>query len=116
MYIRNPDDPNYKPGVIEVSDDLEMFIQQIEMVLMTERGEILGEPDFGANLEYYIHSLNINGGRIEKLVTEQIIKYCTLSSKFPFIVSVSFYQGELRDIGLLEVEIDNTIKFSVVIS
>ena len=116
MYIRNPDDPNFKPGIVEIWDDLEMFIQQIEMVLMTERGEILGEPDFGANLEYYVHGLNINSGRIERLVQNQIVEYCTLASKFPFTVSMSFYKGDVRDIGLLEIEIDNTIKFNVVVS
>lgn len=116
MYIRNPDDPNFIPGNIEISSDLEMFIQQIEMVLMTEQGEILGQPDFGANLEYYVHSLNISAGRIKTLVTSQIVQFCPLSSKFPFNVDMSFYKGDVKDIGLLEIEIDDTIKFNIVVS
>jgi hypothetical protein len=116
IYIRNPDDPNYQSGKIEVYEDLEKFVQQIEMVLLTDRGEVLGEDKFGGNLETFIHTLNFNASRLEMVVSTQIRDFCTLASKFPYIVRASFYKGEIRDIGLLEIDINNKVKFNIIVS
>ena len=40
----------YKPGVLEVNNELDEIIQQVDCLLFTRKGEILMMPDFGCDL------------------------------------------------------------------
>ena len=51
FYLRQTNDPAFRPDQLEVYDDLEGMLQQIRMVLFTQKGEVLGEPDFGLDVE-----------------------------------------------------------------
>ena len=42
IYIRRPNRNNYSENNIETNDKLEMFLQEIEMVLGTPRTTVLG--------------------------------------------------------------------------
>ena len=50
FYMRSEEDPNYKKGILEVSDNTEEAISQIKMTLLTEKGSVLGDPDFGLDV------------------------------------------------------------------
>ena len=54
LYIR-PDEEESE--ILEINDYLFEFIEQIEVLLFTEPGEVLGEPEFGIDLERYVHEL-----------------------------------------------------------
>lgn len=116
IYIRNIEDPNFRSDVIEISDELELFIQQIEMLLLTSAGDVLGEVNFGASLEAYIHTLNFNAQRLESIVSTSIAQQCSLSSYFNYTVKVEFYKGAIRDTALLEIVIDNQVGINIVVS
>jgi len=47
IYNRDPLDPNYNPYQIETSDPVEICVGQIKMLLLTNKGEVLGDPKFG---------------------------------------------------------------------
>ena len=60
LYARNPTDPNYIIGQLEMENSLELFKQQIENCLFTSKTMVLGDIEFGASLDEYIWSFNLS--------------------------------------------------------
>ena len=60
LYMRPPDDPAYKDGILEVSEEIEILLNQIKMILLTDQGDVLGAPDFGMSLEDMLFSFDAN--------------------------------------------------------
>ena len=50
FYISYKGNPNFKELELIEDDILKVIIQKWEMVLFTEKGEVFGEPNLGANL------------------------------------------------------------------
>ena len=116
IYIRSEGDPNYQQGFIETNDQYDMFVSQIEMALVTNKTEVLGDFKFGGSLEQLIHTFNFNETQIKSEVSRLISGYCTLAQKFSYSIEVSFYRGTQRDVGLIDIIIDNTKAFGVMIT
>ena len=60
LYPRDPDDRYYDPSQIEITDPVEICIGQIKMMLLTDKGSVLGDPKFGLNLESLVYELNLS--------------------------------------------------------
>jgi len=104
-----PEYPYYSADEIEIIDDLECFLQQVEMILTTRRGDVLGEPKFGVNLEDFLWNYRVSSSQIENEVRSQIELYCSeLTQKIPYQVQVSFIKGEIVDSILVDILIDGT--------
>jgi hypothetical protein len=109
IYLRIPTDPKFDPDQLEVEDDLENFVQYIEMLLTTNKGEVFGEPDFGANLDSYLWNTNVSVGSIKSDLNKLILKYLPDGcSKIPFAIDIGFIKGQLYDTMLVDIEIDGT--------
>jgi hypothetical protein len=117
IYLRPEQDPNYNSNFIEVQDELSIFIQMIEMILVTVPGEILGEPNLGVNLEGFLWNPNITIGTIKNEIAAQIRRYCIYSeSSIPVKIDVSFIRGDLTDGILVDIIVDGTKVLGVVAS
>ncbi len=107
VYLRLPSDPNYNSYFVEVEDSVSIFVQQIEMILTTIPGEVLGSPDFGVNLEGYLWNPYVTSGSIKSDIMTQIRKYCAYNQQLiPFTVQVNFIKGSLVDGILIDIMID----------
>ena len=108
LYIR-PEEENSK--ILEVQDYLYAFLEQVEVLLFTEPGEVLGEPEFGIDLERYVHELSINEYDLKEKINSQIIKYCPLAGSLNYDVQVFFVkQPDAADAALINISIEgNTI-------
>jgi hypothetical protein len=116
LYLRIPTDPNYDEMEIESDVDLENFLQAIEMILTTRRGDVLGDPQFGANLEDYVWS-NYSSSQIQSELNQQIALYCAdFAYKIPYKVDVSFIQGDITDTILVDISLDGTKVLGVAVS
>ncbi len=116
LYMRHPEDPNFKPNILEVSDEIEMLISQIKMILMTNKGEVLGAPDFGVNLEEQLFTLNRNEYSIKSVIKDQVMSFCELANKYSVTLDVKFARGTARDMCLINVSIDGTKAFGVLVT
>ena len=116
IYNRNPQDPNYKEGLLELEDQLERFKQQIEGCLFTPKTSVLGDVDFGASLDEYIWSFQSSNADLNYVVNQQIETYCSGASIFSYRVDTKFYAGTVRDIAVISIEIDNTDPFEVIVA
>ena len=116
IYNRNPGDPNYIVDQLEMDDLLELFKQEIESCLFTQKTSVLGHLDFGASLEEYVWSFKTSENELNYVVTEQLTTFCLLSTYFPFTVKTKFYKGTIRDIAEIHIEIDNRDKFAILLT
>jgi hypothetical protein len=116
IYLRLPNDPNYNPYYLEVEDEISNFIQRVEMILTTIPGEVLGEPDFGINLEGYLWNQYITVGSIKNAIMTQIRRYCVNSLAIPFTIDVNFVRGDITDSIIIDIIIDGQKAIGVVAS
>ena len=109
-------DTYYKSGIIEVNDEIEMLISQIKMLLFTNRGEILGAPDFGANLDDYLFTVNVNEYSLRSMLMDQTMKFIPMAERYQVDYDVKFARGTVRDICLIDVRILNEKAFGIMVT
>ncbi len=97
-------------------NDLELFKQQIVSCLFTPKTSFMGEVIMGASLDEFIWSFRTSADDINFIVNQQIQQYCTMARNFPYVVNTQFYAGSIRDIAVLNIEINNQDRFNVIIS
>ena len=69
IYNRDPSDINYKTNIVEVTQPVEICLGQLKMFLLTNKGDVLGDPKFGLNLEDLVFSLELS----EKTLRDEIL-------------------------------------------
>ena len=113
MYIKTIGDPNYSTTSVHTKNEIAQLITQIETILFTNKGEVLGDPDFGCSLNDMIYSLNANEFTLKKEIDKQIARYCPLASKYMVDAKISFIRGEVRDEAYIDILIDSKYMISV---
>jgi len=107
FYLGNTADPGYDPNRLEVYDDLEETLQQTKMTLFTNKGEVLGEYDFGLQVEKYLFEFTIDPFSLSKEASGQINKYVGSARKRAITVNPASYADSKsnREIFVLLIDI-----------
>jgi hypothetical protein len=116
LYIRNPQDPNYKFGVYSHSDPIESIISKIRMILGTTQGQVLGDLQFGVGIEDLIFETRINQNEIEEKIARQISQYVSESSQYTIRPSVSFGKADGYDYCIIDVLVNDEKVIGVLVS
>ena len=90
----------YKPGVLEVNNELDEIIQQVDCLLFTRKGDVLMMPDFGCDLHKYLFDTTWNKSVIQHMIESQIHTYIYLDGKYTVNVEVEFVRWEYN-VGML---------------
>ena len=98
LVIRYPGHPRYEPDRIVEDDEIEVIVQKLEMILFTNKGEVLGDNNIGCNLEYYLWQTRITTGNLKSKIQEQISFYIPELVAIGYSLEVLLYEGTLRDI------------------
>lgn len=114
LYV-NPDDET--SAILEINDSLTAFKQQIEMLLFTKPGDILGEPEFGIDLESYIHEVTLNEYDLKQIINTQIKKFCPLAQNYNYNIDIFFATSETtnKDSALINIIIENNTVLGVIV-
>lgn len=115
FYVKNIGDPKYQSDKLQQDNEISMLLSQIETVLFTRRGDVLGKPEFGTNLEDYVYELQYNNYQIKNIVSKQISSYIPLASKYNVTVDVDFIEDSTRYVMFLDITVDATIKMGIYI-
>ena len=107
FYLRSSSDPAFRPNQLEVYDDLESLLQQIKMILFTQKGEVLGEPNFGLDVEKYLFEFSVDPFSLTREAAAQINTYVGETKKRPIKVRPASYSDERagREIFVLLIDI-----------
>ena len=108
IYSKNQQDLDYVPDQLDISDEVQIYLNQIRNIFSAEPGAIMGAADMFVDLESYIYEMGLNEADLERVVTTAINKYASYASKYPTSVKVRFTQGTVRDIAFLDIVIDDT--------
>jgi len=116
LYIRTLDDPNYDPMKLQSQTEIAQLLTQIETILFTTRGDVLGDPNFGANLEDLLFEFNLNEETIQASIERQLATYCPLAQKYNTQVVAKFWKDGDVVIATVDVVINNQYAVRAVIN
>jgi len=116
LYIRTLDDPNFDPKKLQSQTEIAQLLTQIETILFTSRGDVLGDPSFGANLEDLLYEFNLNEETIQASIERQLAHYCPLAQKYNTQVVAKFWKEGLTVIATVDVVINNQYAVRAVIN
>lgn len=102
IYNRDPSDHSYNPYQVETSDPIEICVGQLKMLLLTNKGEVLGDPKFGLNLEDLVFNLDLSESSVKNELDLFLKTYIPLFGKLGGTYQLKFYLGSQRDIALLD--------------
>jgi hypothetical protein len=115
LYLRDPSDPYYNPEILEHSSEIEALVGEIRMILFTKQGDVLGNYDFGFNLEDKLFLFNLNETDIRNKLLTTILETCPDAAVFNTDISVQFFRGSVRDICLIDIFIDGKKTIGVLV-
>ena len=98
LVIRYDGHPKYIKNRIVEDDDIEVIIQKLEMILFTNKGEVLGDIELGCDLEYYLWQTRVTTNTLKSKVDEQISVYIPELLTIGYDLEIEVYEGTLRDI------------------
>lgn len=102
FYIKYPDHPNYNSKKVIEDDALGVIVNKIEMVLFTNKGEVYGNPDLGANLYNYLHQTNVSADFVKSEIDKQVKKYIPELTNIMYNLDVNILPGSLQDLMLID--------------
>lgn len=88
IYFKDITDVNYNSNRIEEIDPIEELISQIKMILYTNKGDVLGKPELGLDLERLLFEYNIDSGWIERDLYNQIQSFVSNEEGYPIEIQV----------------------------
>jgi hypothetical protein len=92
FYILYEGVPKYNSAELVEDDLIRVIIQKYQMILFTIKGEILGEPDFGANLDELLYETTVSEQFVQETIEEQLSVYVPEILGSAFSVKVVFVQ------------------------
>ena len=104
--IRGINHPKYNKYFIFESDAMEIIFQKLEMILFTNKGESLSDPNMGCNIEYYLWQTVVPTENIKDVIKEQIDIYIPELNNMKYNIIVDLYKGTFRDIGIINININ----------
>lgn len=106
IYAIPEEERRYKENVVELENPLDIIIQQIDLLLFTNKGEVLLMPEFGCNLEQYLFETFYNDVSIRNIIMEQIRTYVINPYGYYIDVTVEFIEWERNIAMLVDIIID----------
>ena len=96
IYIKGIKDPLFKENVLETNTYIDTVISKIYMILMTNKGDVLGETNFGGDLTLLLHETRLSSESIEGNLRAQIADYIPEIDGIDYELSVEFFDDPDR--------------------
>jgi hypothetical protein len=92
FYILYKDHPRYIEKELIEDEIINVIIQKYEMILFTNKGEVLGDPNFGADLLELLYQTKVSDTFVKDIINEQIYTYIPELLNTDYTLEVSFVQ------------------------
>lgn len=92
FYIGYKGHPRFTDKKLIEDDIIRVIIQKYEMILFTNKGELLGDLDFGCDLPKLLFQTRISAETTERIILEQIFKYIPEIADKNFKLTVEFFE------------------------
>lgn len=98
----------YKPNTVEITSGLDTIIQQVDLLLFTNKGDVLMMPEFGCNLEQYLFETTWNQIAIKQMIMNQIRTYVYMDGNYRVDVEIKFYKWDFNVAMVVDLMIEGT--------
>jgi hypothetical protein len=92
FYIGYPGHPRFVDKELITDELVRVIVQKYEMIVFTNKGEVFGDPEFGADLPKLLFETKVSATNVEKDIRDQISTYIPEIKSIPYELLVSFYQ------------------------
>lgn len=96
FYIGYPGHPKFRSAEIIEDEAVRVIIQKYEMIIFTNKGELLGDPNFGANLTALLHETRLSAESVEAEIRAQISDYIPELDTLEYGLVVEFFMDPER--------------------
>lgn len=107
FYIKWIGHPKYNENEIIIEEEIQLIINKIEMVLFTNKGEFIGDVDFGCDLPKYLWDTYVSAEFIKGVIQTQYNKYIPELTNYRSTLEVYIQEGTLQDILVVNTTINN---------
>lgn len=90
FYIGYEGHPRFRINKIIVDDIIRVIVQKYEMILFTNKGELLGDPDFGCDLEKLLFETKVSAYAVKQIINQQIGSYIPELLNTNYTLDVTF--------------------------
>lgn len=103
-YIGYRGHPKFIVNKIIEDDPIRVIVQKYEMLIFTNKGDLLGDPDFGCDLQRLLFETGISDTGVKGLIIDQIDKYIPEISGINYQLDVVFYDNpdKFQEIMVIE--------------
>jgi hypothetical protein len=108
FYILYPGHPRFIDNTMIEDDLVRVIIQKYEMILFTNKGEVLGDPNFGGDLPRLLYQTRVSASTVEKNILEQIFDYIPEIGSLNFQLKVDFYADPVNYQDIMEIKFQIT--------
>jgi hypothetical protein len=106
FYIKYEGHPRFTTNKIIEDEAVEIIINKIEMILFTNKGEVFGDPDFGADLYFFLHKTKVAAETVETIIDEQFKKYIPELATTSYTLKVTILPGTFQDVLYVDINVD----------
>jgi hypothetical protein len=103
-YIGYVGHPRFVVNKIVEDDLIRVIIQKYEMILFTNKGDLLGDPDFGCDLPRLLFQTKVSAQGVKKIILQQIQKYITELANTNFGLQATFFQDPENYQDVLQID------------
>lgn len=96
FYILYRGHPRYDPLQINESEVINVIVQKYETMLFTKKGEVLGDPNFGADLLDLLYQTRVSADFVKDRINQQIQQYIPELFQTNYNLNVVFTQDPER--------------------
>ena len=101
-------------GAVVLDNEVDLIMQQVEILLDTRNGEVIGDYGYGTRLDVYLYNPNIGNKTVEDAIYSYITSNVELFG-WQLEVDVEFLVGTHNDIMLVQISFSkNTDVYSKV--
>ena len=90
--IIGPDDPTFTQGQIIEEDIINIIIQKYKTILFTNQGDVMGDPNFGGDLELLLYQTKVSDTFVKNQLITQIGLYIPELINTNYTLDVAFTQ------------------------
>ena len=104
FYIRYPGHPLFTDKQLIQDDIVLVIVQKVEMILFTNKGELLGDYEFGSDLQRLLFETKVSADFVKKEIVEQFIRYIPELDNIAYSLDVSFSEHPTEYYDMLFVD------------
>lgn len=105
LYIKSSKDPGFTENRLENQTFVDTVIAKLYMILMTNKGEVIGDPNFGADVPKYLWKTKFPASTLQNELIDQITTYIPEISPRDYKVNVYILPGKTQDVGVIEINL-----------